>query len=100
MSFAPHMPSPIAVPHLQSNPGGGPLGHSVASVFHGLHSGAMAPKMGHHMAPGPAPRTAGAPMPLMTSGRPVAQGGHLPAFGGMAASANPQPARGFMGPTG
>lgn len=97
--FQPHMP-PMQAPHLQSNPGGGPLGHSVASVFHGLHSGAMAPKAGHQLAPGPMPRAPGAAMPLMTSGRPVAAQGHMPVFGGMAASANPMPARGFAGPTG
>lgn len=72
----------------------------VAGAFHALHSGAMAPKMGHRMTPGPAPHPAGAAMPLMTSGRPVAAQGHMPMFGGMASSANPMPARGFAGPTG
>ena len=94
MSFAPKMPGPISPPHPMAAPAG------VASAFHALHSSAMAPKAGHHLTPGPAARPAGAPMPLMTSGRPMQPYGHAPAFGGMAASANPMPARGFMGPTG
>lgn len=93
------MPSPIAAPHPMGQPGAGPMGHSIASAFHGLSSHALAPRPGHRPAPGPAPRTAGAPMPLMSSGRPAAGYGHMPVVGGMAASANPQPTRGFTPPT-
>lgn len=94
------MPGPISPPHAAGQ--GGPLGHSVASVFHGLHNGAMAPRQGHALRPSPmhGPVTSGAPMALMTSGRPTAAFGHAPAFGGMAASAAPRPVIGSQLPTG
>jgi hypothetical protein len=67
------MPSNISPP---PHGAGGPMGKSVASAFHGLASSALAPKGGHRPAPGPAPRSPGAPVSLRSSGVPTAPYGH------------------------
>jgi len=69
------MPGNISPP--PRGPQGGPLGKSVASAFHGLVSGSLAPKGGHRPAPGPAPRSPGAPVSLRPSGVPTAPYGHV-----------------------
>lgn len=92
--FQAKMPGPISAPHLA--PQGG---NSVASAFHGLRSNALAPRGGHQLRPGPMVHAPGAPMPLSTSGRPLAAYGHAPIMGGMSASANPMPVRGSQLPT-
>lgn len=72
------MPGNISPP--PHGPQGGPLGRSVASVFHGMSSNALAPKAGHRPAPGPAPRSPGAPVGLRASGVPTAAYGHSPSL--------------------
>lgn len=69
------MPGNISPPP-HGAPQGGPLGHSVASVFHGMASNSLAPKAGHRPAPGPGPRSPGAPVGLRSSGVPTAPYGH------------------------
>jgi len=91
------MPGNISPP--PHGPQGGPLGKSVASAFHGLTSSALAPKGGHRPAPGPAPRSSGAPVSLRPSGVPTAAYGHVmqPNPGTPKPMPRPAPPGGMMG---
>lgn len=88
------MPGNISPP--PHGPQGGPLGKSVGSVFHGLGSPAMAPKPGHRLAPGPAPRPPGAPVQLGMKGAPISPYGHMPSV--FPGAHPPQQAPGGMAP--
>lgn len=64
----------IAPPSPMHAPGMNPT--SVASVFHNMRAGGVAPPPGHQLPPGPAPQPPGAPVNLTQYGRPVPQMGH------------------------